>query len=67
MDKENPWIVKSLQDFQTYICPKCDFENPVQSEFIEHALDFHEGFKESLLWKNVEKKMKNLRIRLYKV
>ena len=55
MDKENPWIVKSLQDFQTYICPKCDFENPVQSEFIEHALDFHEGFKESLLWKNVDK------------
>lgn len=38
----NPWIVKNLQDFQNYKCPECEFESEDQSEFIEHASDFHD-------------------------
>ena len=45
MEKEtegNPWIVKNLQDFQSYKCPECEFVSEDQSEFIEHASDFHD-------------------------
>ena len=35
------WYVKSLFDFQFYVCPSCDFKHNSKQEFVTHALETH--------------------------
>ena len=42
----NPWCHRQLSDFLFYLCPECDFKDPNQQKFIEHASNFHPMSKE---------------------
>ena len=41
VENRNPWIVKDLQEFQSYHCSECEFKNVEHCEFIKH-MESHE-------------------------
>ena len=45
----NPWHVTSLQDFQYFCCPECDYRHKDAPAFIDHAALLHEQAKETLV------------------
>ena len=51
-EKNNPWLVKNLEEFLYFCCPECDLsrDSIYQSKelFLEHALDKHPEAKEAL-------------------
>ena len=40
-ENENHWNVKSLYEFQFFICPICPFKNYLKQDFVNHAVDAH--------------------------
>jgi len=37
----SPWSMKSIDDFQYFNCPRCDFKHQSKQEFINHANELH--------------------------
>ncbi len=40
-DNDNPWSVKSLEDFLQYCCPECDNKSQSKELFVHHAVLEH--------------------------
>ena len=39
--KKSPWGMKSINEFQYFNCPKCEFKDQSKQEFINHANELH--------------------------
>ena len=47
-DPDNPWSVKSIEEFHFYCCPECTERVQTRESFVRHALEQHPKSKEFL-------------------
>ena len=47
-DPDNPWSVKSIEEFHFYCCPECSERVQTRESFVRHALEQHPKSKEFL-------------------
>ena len=40
--EDNPWNVKSWDNFCFYVCPECNFMDQDHNAFCDHAIQIHE-------------------------
>ena len=45
MGDQNPWVVESIEEFNFYCCPECDFKSKDEDYFKRHAMESHNKSK----------------------
>ena len=53
--QENPWLVRSIDEFLYYCCPECDTKDQSKDLFIKHALDKHSNSTEYIVHLAIKK------------
>ena len=61
--ESNPWSVDSIEDFNFYNCPECEFKSKEAKDFKDHAVSNHPKSTE-LFSKSSKKKKKPIKIAL---
>ena len=57
MGDRNPWVVRSIEAFNLYCCPECDFKSKDKDYFKKHAMESHNKSKVFFIMSKSENNM----------